>query len=76
MFSLFAASADAYSQSFCECFGVANVEITSFSNCFEQLSLARQSANSVSSLAGVRLFKHFKSRLWRKTYLYDSRLAC
>jgi len=59
--SFFFVAADAYNQLFCEFFDVGNVntflaliqmKITSFSNCFEQLSLAWQFA-SVSSLAGV-----------------------
>jgi len=59
--SLLFVAADAYGRSFCECFSVANVnsflspnrmKITSFSNCFEQPSLARQFA-SISYPAGV-----------------------
>jgi len=55
--SLFFVAANAYSRSFCEFFSVANVnsflslnrmKTTSFSNCFEQLSLAWQFA-SISS---------------------------
>jgi len=65
--SLFFVAADAYSWSFCEFFRVANVnsllsriKSTSFSKCFEQLSLAWQFA-SISSHRR-RLFKHFKPR--------------
>jgi len=60
---LFFIAADAYSGSFCEFFSIANansflslnqMKITTFSNCFEQLSLAWQFA-SISSPAGVSL---------------------
>ena len=61
---LFFVTADAYSRPFCEFFCWANVnrsflrlnqiKITSFSNCFELISFARQFA-SVSSSAGVSL---------------------
>jgi len=58
--TLFFVTADAYNQSFCEFFGVANVnsflslnqmKLISYSNCFEQMTLARQFA-SVSYSAG------------------------
>ena len=61
--SLFFAAPDAYRRSFSEFFSVANVnsflslnrmKITSFSNCFVQLSLAWQFA-SISSPEGVPL---------------------
>jgi len=61
---LFFVAADVYSRSFCEFFSVANVnsffitepneDITSFSNCVEQLSLAWQFV-SIGSLTGVSL---------------------
>ena len=58
---LFFLAADANSRSFCEFFSVANVnrslnrkKVTSFGNCFEQLSLAWQFA-SISSPAGISL---------------------
>ena len=69
---LFFVAADACSRSFCEFFSVANsflslnrMKITSLSNCFEHLSLARQFARqfaSISSLTGVSLNTFYEDR--------------
>jgi len=66
--SLFFVAPDAYSQSFSEFFSVADVnsilsmkqlKMTSFTNCFEQKSLAWR---FVSISYPADLFKHFKPR--------------